>query len=110
MRRLPPRAFLVLLGWIVASAVTTAAGAPNPRFTGAPFTRTWSAEDYGAAPGNRAILQHPKNGFIYVANGAGLLEFDGVRKAFGETRVLDGRIRYHVPGSRCARPHLVRDR
>ncbi len=79
MRRLPPRAFLVLLGWVVASAVTTAAGAPNPRFTGAPFTRTWSAEDYGAAPGNRAILQHPKNGFIYVANGAGLLEFDGVR-------------------------------
>jgi len=68
-----------LLGWIFAGAAAAAADAPNPRFTGAAFTRTWLADDYGAAPGNRAILQHPKSGFIYVGNGAGVMEFDGAR-------------------------------
>ncbi len=49
----------------------------NPRFTGTPFMRTWHAEDYGAAPVNWQIVQHPRTGFIYVANNYGLLEFDG---------------------------------
>jgi hypothetical protein len=53
--------------------------APNPRFTGTPFLRTWAAEDYGAPPGNQCVLQHPGNGFIYVGNNAGVLEFDGSR-------------------------------
>ncbi len=79
MRQLHPRALLVLLGWIFAGAAAAAAEVPNPRFTGAAFTRTWLADDYGAAPANRAILQHPQNGFIYVGNGAGVLEFDGAR-------------------------------
>ncbi|MCX6954146.1 MAG: hypothetical protein NTV51_18510, partial [Verrucomicrobia bacterium] len=51
----------------------------NPRFTGTPFLRTWSAEDYGAAPGNRCIAQHPLSGFIYIGNNTGVLEYDGVR-------------------------------
>jgi signal transduction histidine kinase len=58
-----------------------AAGAPpptNPRFTGSPFMRAWTAEDYDAAPVNYAVLQHPANGLLYAANNYGVLEFDGV--------------------------------
>jgi len=49
----------------------------SPRFTGAPFLRTWNSEDYGAAPVNWFIVAHPQNGFIYVGNNFGLTEFDG---------------------------------
>ncbi len=56
------------------------AGQPaNPRLTGAPPLRVWQAEDYGGAGVNRAVLQHPATGYIYVANHAGVLEFDGIR-------------------------------
>ncbi len=48
-----------------------------PRFTGAPFIRTWTSEDYKAAPVNWDIVAHPSNGFIYVGNNFGLTEFDG---------------------------------
>ncbi len=60
-----------------APAVTAAPALPNPRFTGAPFLTTWSAEDYGGAPINYHLVQHPQTGFIYVANSFGVLEFDG---------------------------------
>ena len=50
---------------------------PNPRFTGAPFLTTWTAEDYGGAPVNYHLVQHPQSGFIYVGNTFGVLEFDG---------------------------------
>lgn len=49
----------------------------NPRYTGAPFVRTWTAEDYNAAPVNYDVLQHPRTGFLYAANNYGVLEFDG---------------------------------
>lgn len=63
------------------TAPTPAASVPanNPRATGTPFLRVWQPEDYGGSPGNRGILQHPRHGFIYVANGSGVLEFDGAR-------------------------------
>ncbi len=51
--------------------------AVNPRFTGAPFVRAWLPDEYGAAPASHVIVQHPRNGFIYVGNDAGVLEFDG---------------------------------
>ena len=51
----------------------------NPRFTGSPFMQVWATDELGAAPVNRAVIQHPRSGFIYVANHAGVLEFDGVR-------------------------------
>ena len=41
--------------------------------------RTWITEDYGGVPGVGRVLQHPRSGFIYVANGARILEFDGSR-------------------------------
>ncbi|HUR58248.1 MAG TPA: histidine kinase [Opitutaceae bacterium] len=67
---------LLAVGAALRAAEPTA---PNPRLTGTPFLRVWQAEDYGAAPGNHGVLQHPGNGFMYAANGAGVLEFDGVR-------------------------------
>jgi hypothetical protein len=39
----------------------------------------WRADDYGGQPENSCAIQHPTTGFIYVANAAGVLEFDGVR-------------------------------
>jgi hypothetical protein len=62
-----------------ATATPSLAPAARPRATGTPFLRTWTAEDYGASPGNRCIVQHPQNHFIYVGNNAGVLEFDGTR-------------------------------
>lgn len=50
----------------------------NPRFTGTPFLSVWTPDEYGAHPENHCVVQHPATGFIYVGNGAGLLEFDGV--------------------------------
>lgn len=49
---------------------------PDPHRTGTPFLRTWTGEDYRAAPVNWHILQRPQTGFIYVANNYGVLEFD----------------------------------
>lgn len=50
----------------------------NPRLTGTPLLRVWGAEDYGASLLNLRLLVHP-NGFLYVANEDGVLEFDGAR-------------------------------
>lgn len=60
-------------------AAEPAAGVHNPRYLGTPFTRAWKAEDYDASPVNWQVAQHPRTGFIYVANNHGLLEFDGAR-------------------------------
>jgi len=59
---------------VVAEPTCTAA---NPRYTGSPFITTWTAEDYGAAPINWHIVFNPVNGFVYVGNNYGVLEFDG---------------------------------
>ncbi|MCP4158002.1 MAG: response regulator [bacterium] len=48
-----------------------------PYFCGYKNTITYSWETYNLSPQNWAILQ-AKNGLIYVANQAGVLEFDGV--------------------------------
>ncbi len=78
MRRPPPPLLLVLLLSLLGMTVR-AAEQPNPRYTGAPFMRTWLPEDYGASPSTRGVLQHPQTGFMYFANAGGLLEYDGVR-------------------------------
>lgn len=72
---------VLLLLFPAGSSLCRAAEAspPNPRYTGAPFMRTWLAEDYGASPSSRGAFQNPANGFMYFANAAGLLEYDGVR-------------------------------
>jgi serine phosphatase RsbU (regulator of sigma subunit) len=44
--------------------------------TGLPFISNFSARDYRASNQNWSIAQHP-NGFIYIANSKGVLEFDG---------------------------------
>ena len=41
--------------------------------------RVWTPEDYGGAPLVGPIVQHPRSGFIYAANGTRILEFDGIR-------------------------------
>ncbi|MDI1247644.1 MAG: histidine kinase [Lacunisphaera sp.] len=67
--------------WACAPAVLWAAtgpsAVPDPRTTGTPFLRVWTAEEYGASPVNWHIVQHPGTGFIYAANNYGVLEYDG---------------------------------
>jgi ligand-binding sensor domain-containing protein len=60
------------------AAATEAAAVPNPRFTGSPFLRVWTPDEYQASPENHCVVQHPLTHFIYVGNGSGVLEFDGV--------------------------------
>lgn len=57
---------------LVASATIV-----DPRQSGTPILRVWTAESYGAAPVNWQSLQDPGSGLIYVANNFGVLEFDG---------------------------------
>jgi signal transduction histidine kinase len=52
---------------------------PTPRLTGNPFVRAWRAEDYDGGAASSSVVQHPQTGFVYVANGEGVLEFDGAR-------------------------------
>jgi len=40
--------------------------------------RVWQAEDYDASPVNWSVVTHP-DGFVYVGNNMGVLEFDGAR-------------------------------
>jgi hypothetical protein len=72
--RLRVCAFLVLAGVSVRAAQSEVF--PSPAISGAPLLSVWRAEDYGAAPINWRVLQHPGSGFIYVANNFGVLEFD----------------------------------
>lgn len=76
MRLAAPR--LACLWLVVCAAATALAAAtvPGPERTGSPFLKIWTSEDYGASPINWHILQHPRTGFIYVANNYGVLEFD----------------------------------
>ncbi len=71
-----PRLLALWLG-IFVHLVAQTANIPDPRTTGMPFLRVWSAEEYGGAPVNWHILQHPASGFIYAANNLGVLEYDG---------------------------------
>ena len=68
---------LVLLAPILGHSSESAAA--NPRFTGTPPLRTWRTEEFGASAINWRVVVHPRTGFLYVANSAGVLEFDGVR-------------------------------
>ncbi len=60
-------ALLAALPWL---------GARPPRSSGSPFVHLWQTDELGASPVNWRMLQHP-NGLIYIANGFGVLEFDG---------------------------------
>jgi signal transduction histidine kinase len=75
--------FVAAIGFGVAMSPRVAWSADsdpvNPRYTGTPFMRTWLAEDYGASPSTRGVMQDPRTGFMYFANAGGLLEYDGVR-------------------------------
>lgn len=63
-----------------------------------PGVKSWSARDCGGGPINLGVVQHPVTGFIYVGNGRGVLEFDGVRwrlitlpaRGPGRTLAVDG--------------------
>ena len=63
---------------VLATLLTTAPGleARPPRQSGSPFVHLWQTDELGASPVNWRMLQHP-NGLIYIANGFGVLEFDG---------------------------------
>lgn len=84
--RFASRFALVVFAALAASARAPSAAEPgavapspaprNPRLTGTPLLRVWGAEDYGASFLNTRLLVHP-NGFLYVANEDGVLEFDG---------------------------------
>jgi hypothetical protein len=102
----------LLVSFLVAAASASAAtgGATtvaNPRFTGSPFVRTWTAEDYNAAPVNYDVLQDPRSGFIYAGNNFGVLEFDGAtwqliempNAGYGRLLVIDARGRLWVAGN-----------
>lgn len=69
------------------SLQTVESPAANPRFTGAPFVRTWTEDDYTASPVNYAVLQHPRNGFIYAGNNYGVLEYGHLRHPRRRTSV-----------------------
>lgn len=66
-----------------ANAQSLSAGPPrsssvaDPRLTGTPFLSVWDSDDYGGAPNNYHVVQHPQTGFIYLANMLGLIEYDG---------------------------------
>ena len=53
--------------------------ARSPRSTGSPPIRIWRTDELGASPINWQVLVHPQTGYLYAANSAGVLEFDGVR-------------------------------
>ncbi len=67
-----------MLAFLILGLCLRADPAANPRFTGAPFLRVWTPDDYSAHPQNHCVVQHPVSGFIYIGNAAGVLEFDGM--------------------------------
>jgi hypothetical protein len=69
---------------VFATAVAVAAQPTEPDADPptTPGLRLWSTAEYGAGPVILGVLRHPANGFIYVANGRGVLEFDGSRWRF----------------------------
>ena len=65
--------------WIALLALASLSGeAGNPAEAGAPFIRNFSPRDCNAAPQNWEVVQNPA-GVLFVANGDGILEFDGAR-------------------------------
>jgi signal transduction histidine kinase/CheY-like chemotaxis protein/ligand-binding sensor domain-containing protein len=65
---------------LLASLLAPRAGgqSPVPLEAGLPSVRTWGPKDYRAQAQNWAITQDAR-GVVYVANGGGVLEFDGQR-------------------------------
>jgi hypothetical protein len=109
-----------LLALLLGAAATLAADPanpviPDPRTTGTPFLRVWTAEDYGAAPVNWEVRQDPTTGFIYAANNFGVLEYDGAAwrlialpaQGRASTLVIDGGGRLWAAGDDITR--LERD-
>lgn len=68
---------LATLGHVATAGELPAA--TSPRITGSPLMRVWRTEEFGASAINWRAVVHPRTGFVYVANSAGVLEFDGVR-------------------------------
>lgn len=105
LRRLLQALFLCFAAFSLSAAEP--ARALNPRFTGSPFVRTWTAEDYDAAPVNYDVLQHPRSGFIYAGNNFGVLEFDGAtwqliempNAGYGRLLAVDARGQLWVAGN-----------
>ncbi|MCM2273450.1 MAG: histidine kinase [Candidatus Didemnitutus sp.] len=85
-----------MLRWVAGllglAAALTAAEVRDPQLTGTPFLRVWAAEEYGGAPVNWQIVQHPASHFIYAANNFGVLEYDGAAWRLIET-ANEGRVR-----------------
>ena len=67
----PTRKHIVLLLWLLLTATIAQAD-------WVPMVRHFSPNDYGAGTQNWGIIEQ-ENGWIYVANNYGLLEFDGSR-------------------------------
>ncbi len=76
MHRIPLLLFCTW-AWVVVLAAKAYAVPRSPHLAGTPLIRVWRAGDYEAAPANWKIVMHPTTGFVYVANDAGVLEFDG---------------------------------
>ncbi len=80
-------AVLLLVAWAGAAVAASALPAPmvaaadaaaSRQELGFPILRNFSRKEYAASAQNWAIVQDPR-GVIYVGNGAGVLEFDGLR-------------------------------
>ncbi len=54
----------------------TATGAVSPRYSGTPIAQVFTERDVPGSPQTRSVCAHP-NGFIYVGNTEGLVEYDG---------------------------------
>ena len=74
----PVTAFFIPLRVLAVAAFLSVVAAVWSQPT-APTAKLWSARDYGGGPINLGVVQHPTSGFLYVGNGRGVLEFDGVR-------------------------------
>ncbi len=74
--RLP--AALALLALALAQAARAQSSPGEPLEAGLPFLRAFPPREYGAQAQNWAVTQDPR-GLIYVANGGGVVEFDGLR-------------------------------
>ena len=78
--RLPAFSVVCLSAFFSIAAAAALPSVPvNPRVTGTPPLRLWHTEDFGASAINWRVEFHPRTGFIYAANSAGVLEFEGVR-------------------------------
>ncbi len=68
----------VLLPLALSGTARAQAGEAGPLEAGLPFLRAFTPREYGAQAQNWAVTQDAR-GLVYVANGGGVLEFDGLR-------------------------------